>query len=129
VIDEKRDFLLKAREALASAESDFANGRYNSAASRAYYACFHAAIAVLIDASVRPPAETWGHSYVQAQFSGGLIRQSKLFPSNLRDVLQENLRVRLQADYDPSPVTEKEAKRAVERAKLFVESVGTKVRS
>jgi len=60
MIDEKSDFLLKAHEALASAECDLGYKRYNSAANRAYYACFHAAIAALIDAGVRPEG-MWGH--------------------------------------------------------------------
>src|SRR5205823_6359850 len=37
----------KALESLAGAESELANGRYNNAANRAYYACFQAAIAAL----------------------------------------------------------------------------------
>jgi len=40
-------FLEKAGEALAGAESEFANGRYNNCANRCYYACFQAAIAAL----------------------------------------------------------------------------------
>jgi uncharacterized protein (UPF0332 family) len=41
-------YLAKATESLLTAESEFANGRYNSCANRCYYACFQAAIAALI---------------------------------------------------------------------------------
>jgi uncharacterized protein (UPF0332 family) len=33
-------YLAKAAESLQTAESEFANGRYNSCANRCYYACF-----------------------------------------------------------------------------------------
>ena len=41
-------YLAKAEESLRTAESEFANGRYNSCANRCYYACFQAAIAALL---------------------------------------------------------------------------------
>lgn len=44
-----RLFLLKARESLASAEADLKAGRFNSAANRAYYAAFQAAVAMLVE--------------------------------------------------------------------------------
>jgi uncharacterized protein (UPF0332 family) len=128
VIDEKSGFLFKAREALAGAQSEFASKRYNNAANRAYYACFHAAIAALLDAGVRPQGPLWGHDYVQAQFSGLLIHRRKLYPEQLGSVLSRNIDVRKEADYDAESVSEKDAKRAIEKAKRFVEAVETKVR-
>jgi uncharacterized protein (UPF0332 family) len=128
VIDEKSGFLFKACEALDGAQSEFANKRYNNAANRAYYACFHAAIAALLDAGVHPPARQWGHDYVQAQFSGLLIHRRKLYPEQLGSVLSRNIDVRKEADYDAESVSEKDAKRAIEKAKRFVEAVETKVR-
>jgi uncharacterized protein (UPF0332 family) len=46
------NYLYKAHESLATADSEFAAGRYNSCANRCYYACFQAAIAALIQASI-----------------------------------------------------------------------------
>jgi uncharacterized protein (UPF0332 family) len=69
----------------------------------------------------------WGHDYVQAQFSGLLIHRRKLYPAHLNDVLNKNRDVRTSADYKPLSVTEKETKRAIERARLFVESVQAEV--
>lgn len=68
MVDEHVDHLAKAREALQGAESELANRRYNNAANRAYYACFHAAIAALIDADIRS-SERWEHDFVQARFA------------------------------------------------------------
>ena len=47
-------YLAKATESLQTAESEFANGRYNSCANRCYYACFQAAIAALLREGIRP---------------------------------------------------------------------------
>lgn len=41
-------YLRKAQESLESAESEYANRRYNSCASGCYYACFQAAVAALL---------------------------------------------------------------------------------
>ena len=40
-------YLEKAEQNLAAAQSEFINGRYDSSASRSYYACFQAAIYAL----------------------------------------------------------------------------------
>ena len=48
MIELARIYLEKAEENLAAAKSEFAHGRYNSCASRAYYSCFQAAIHALI---------------------------------------------------------------------------------
>jgi uncharacterized protein (UPF0332 family) len=128
VRDERGDFLAKAREALAGAESEFANRRYNNAANRAYYACFFAAIVALLDAGIRPPGKQWGHEFVQAQFSGNLIWRRKLYPAELRDVISKNMRARQDADYDAFPVSEIESIRAVKRAAMLVVAVERQAR-
>src|SRR5882724_10006373 len=65
-------YLAKATESLLTAESEFANGRYNSGANRCYYACFQAAIAALLREGIRPRGQ-WSHAFVQAQLVGVLI--------------------------------------------------------
>src|SRR5688500_17071878 len=45
-------FLARAKESLAGAESEFGNERYNNVANRAYFACFHAAVAALALADI-----------------------------------------------------------------------------
>jgi uncharacterized protein (UPF0332 family) len=116
-------YLLKAEESLASAESDYINGRYNSCANRCYYACFQSAIAALILASIRPSSGQWGHEYVISQFVGVLVNRRKRFPATLRTVLDQNIRLRQRADYEPDPITRTEAERALRRSREFVQSV------
>ncbi len=71
LLPEETVYLAKARESLAGAESELANGRYNNCANRCYYACFQAAVAALVQHGIRPPGgqrAAWGHAFVQAQF-------------------------------------------------------------
>ena len=58
-------FALKAIESLASAESEYVNGRFNSCANRCYYSCFHAAVAALARHGIAPPGGT------RAQWANG----------------------------------------------------------
>lgn len=69
-MSEIQDYLAKAQESLAGAESELAYRRFNSCARGAYYACFQAAIAALLEAGLPPPAPTglWGHDRVQASW-------------------------------------------------------------
>ena len=97
-------YLTKAIESLLTAESEFANGRYNSCANRSYYACFQAAIAAILNEGIHPVGQ-WNHQYVQAQFVGTLINKRKRYESELRQVLADNQSLRDKADYRPEFVT------------------------
>lgn len=118
-------YLIKAEESLAGAESEFINGRFNNCANRAYYAVFQAAIHALLKAGVRPPGavDHWGHDFVQARFVGDLINKRKRYPADLRNVLEQNYRLRAAGDYGRDHVTDVRAARAVRRAEAFVEAI------
>jgi uncharacterized protein (UPF0332 family) len=115
-------YLTKAIESLLTAESEFANGRYNSCANRSYYACFQAAIAAMLIEGIRPAGQ-WNHQYVQAQFVGVLINKRKRYESELRRVLADNQSLRDKADYRPELVTATQASRALRRTRLFVTAI------
>ncbi len=118
-------FLDKAGEALAGAQSEYANGRYNNCANRAYYAYFQAAIAALIAAEITPRGSQWGHDFVQGQFVGQLINRRKVCSADLRQVLSNTLALRQTADYEHRRVTEREASRALRWARPLLEAVQT----
>ncbi len=120
--DEIAIYLAKATESLTTAESEFINARYNSCANRCYYACFQAAVAALIQESIRPRGD-WGHSFVQGQFVGLLIDRRKRYDSSLRSFLSENQTLRDQADYEPKNVSRIQASRALERTRRFVAAI------
>ena len=115
-------YLVKATESLQTAESEFANGRYNSCANRCYYACFQAAIAALLREGIRPRGQ-WNHQFVQGQFVGVLINQRHRSDPQLRRVLSDNQTLRDQADYRAELVTATQAGRALRRSRLFVTAV------
>lgn len=127
MLDAAEILLLKAEESLAGAEREFAGTRFNNCANRCYYACFQAAIVALLHAGIRPTGAPgqWGHAFVQAQFSGQLVHRRKLFPSTLRDTLNDNLVLRHRADYEPQQVTERQALRALRRAQEFLAAIQT----
>jgi uncharacterized protein (UPF0332 family) len=92
-------YLTKAAESLQTAESEFANGRYNSCANRCYYACFQAAIAALLAEGIRARGQ-WSHEFVQGQFVGVLMNQRHLYETQLRRVLADNQHVRERPIYN-----------------------------
>ena len=121
-------FLSPAQERPAGAESEYDNARYKNAANRAYFACFHAAIAALELVNVRPPSgkREWTHVFVQGQFPGLLINRRKLYPAEMRDARSQTRRLRQHADYDGLPVTRTEAARSLSRARDFVAGVASR---
>lgn len=116
-------FLAKAEESLAGAESEFVNGRYNNTANRCYYSCFQAAVAAIAHEGIEPRGNLWGHSFVQAQFSGELVNRRKVFPPSLRDTINQNLTLRQRADYELQHITEAQALRSLRRTRQFFEAV------
>lgn len=120
---EAERYLAKASESLASARADVRARRYNSAANRAYYAAFQAAVAALIRAGLRPTNDDWSHRFVMSQFSGKLIRRRKLLSAALRSTLGELFDRRVTADYSAEDVSAGDARGAVKRAGRLVGAV------
>ena len=119
---EPERYLRKARESLASARADVRGKRYNSAANRAYYAAFQAAVAALIANDIRA-TKGWEHHFVANQFSGKLVWRRKVFSAELKSTLARLFDVRIEADYEPDPVSATKSERAVRIAERFVVSV------
>ncbi len=128
-MEEARAYIAKGVESLTSVQADFAAARYNSCANRAYFACFQAAIAALLDAAIRPadPKGEWSHEFVQSQFNGRLITRRKLYPAHLRRVLRDTIEIREKADYTVSTVSERVARRVMQQAEEFVRTIQERV--
>jgi uncharacterized protein (UPF0332 family) len=114
-------FLQKAQENLDIAHDAFEKGSYNASANRAYYASFQAAIAALAAEGIKKKGNP--HDWVQAQFSGVLIRQRKLYSSSMRSYLIDMLEIRESADYSERMISKADAKSQVKKATEFVTSV------
>lgn len=118
-------YLHKAIESLASAQSDFDNGRYNSAANRSYFACLHAAVAALTREGLRFRSGDGRirHEALQSQFVSQLIRRRRYYSFDLRSVLARNQELRQVADYETIMVSQQQAARALRRTKTFVNAI------
>lgn len=102
-------YIAKARESLATAEAELSAGRYSSSGSRAYYAAFQAAVALLIEGDVKPRGNSWEHKHVLSEFSGKLIRRRKNVPSRFKGTLSTLLELRIVADYKVRSLSRREA--------------------
>lgn len=129
---EPESYLAKAQQNLAAAELLLPAGHYDASCSRAYYAAFQAAVAAPWLEGVRPARTadyTLSHTAVQNEWSGRLVYRRKLYPAELRSVLQLLYRRRLDADYRTEPVAERAARGAVLRARQLVTAVEQKLQS
>lgn len=116
---EQEELLEAARDSIRAAQLLVENGFPGYAASRAYYAMFYTAEAVL---------DTKGlsfskHSAVIAAF-GKEFAKPGIIPTEFHYYLREALDVRQSGDYGPrSLVTAPEALEQIERAETFLELV------
>lgn len=119
------EYLTKATENLQAAEMLFEAGLHNASANRAYYAAFHAAIAVLAKFGISNTDNP--HEWVQAMFAGELIHRKKIFPLYLAGILSDVQRIRNIADYKPENVSSKAITRQIKKAKDFIEQIKQEV--
>lgn len=119
-----QSYFAKAKECLASAEDDLAKKRFNSCANRAYYACYQAAVAVLLEHGTAPRGEKglWRHEFVHSQF-GFLVKRGKLYPSKIKTYLPELMEARITADYKSISVSKKTTKGNLQKVEEFVSIV------
>jgi uncharacterized protein (UPF0332 family) len=113
--------IAKAEESLKAAEVCYSQGLYNSSANRAYYAMFQAAQAALEAAGFT--RLEWSHAGLHATFANELTRRRKQFATTLaRDItiVQE---LRHTADYRNHHLSERQAARALSKARGFVNAV------
>ena len=110
--------LSRAHEALDAAEVCLERNLYLSAASRAYYAMFWAAQHALTQHGVQ--RSEWSHPALQASFVNELIRRRKLYPALFGQHLNRILQFRLDANYRPRGISQRQAIQAIRWAREFV---------
>ena len=117
-------YLAKAEQCLAGAALAVAEGQYNNAANRAYYAAFQAAIVALVAAGVEPPTPRyWAHDFVLQQYCLRLASNQPEHAAGSGDVLKALLDERLKADYEVELIGRASAERALALAQQFVDAV------
>lgn len=114
-------YLDKTKDNIHASEALIGLGHFDIAASRAYYAMFYAAAALLTEEG----EELSSHGAVQAAFGRRFAKTGRLdvrFHRYLIDAYRE----RQAADYDaPAEVGAEEAKILLNQAKEFLVAVGT----
>jgi len=116
--EQQAGLLAKARRAVENAKAQVERGDHDFAVSRAYYAMFYAAEAVLLEKDLSFSK----HSAVIAAFGLHFVRTG-LVPAEFQRYLTEGQAARNVSDYDIGPeVTSAEAAEQIERAAKFVES-------
>jgi uncharacterized protein (UPF0332 family) len=115
--EQQAGLLAKARRAVENAKAQVERGDHDFAVSRAYYAMFYAAEAVLLEKDLSFSK----HSAVIAAFGLHFVRTG-LVPAEFQRYLTEGQAARNVSDYDIGPeVTADEAKEQIARAQAFVE--------
>jgi uncharacterized protein (UPF0332 family) len=120
-------FLKKSEESLNAAKSCFQREYYNSCVNRSYYAMFQSAVSLLFKAGFRPKSEKIGHDWVQAEFSKAFVSGNKRF-SHFKGLLNLVQEWRDAADYSDEEISEKRAKRNLDKAIVFVGEISKEIR-
>lgn len=112
--------LESSKEELASADLVLGKGHLNSAISSSYYACFHAARAVLYQKGSIPTT----HKGVMSEFNRILVKTGEL-SDTWSDILEEQRTERQMADYHSysRSITKKEVTRLLKDAHRFVDKM------
>ena len=116
------DFKEKARQNLAVAEWCQENEHYDACCNLAYYAMYHAAIAVLAVEHITPSQSHIDHGWVQTRFVTRFCNRNKIFPK-FRAYLQDAQRIRDMADYSSALSNRKKSGRQLARAREFVQTI------
>lgn len=115
-MDEKQILIENAHEKLEAAKNLFENGFFNDSVSRAYYAMFFAAKALLFENDIHPKT----HRGLISQFGLEFVKKNK-FKKELFDLLARAQEDREEADYGLfSNIDQSEAKIIIEGAESFL---------
>ena len=115
-MDEKQILMERAHEKLEVAKSLFGTGFYSDAVSRAYYAMFYAARALLSEKNIYPKT----HRGVISQFGLKFVKEGE-FEKEIFDLFARAQEDREEADYGLlSETDDDEAKKIIEGAEKFL---------
>jgi uncharacterized protein (UPF0332 family) len=111
--------LERAQASLRAAQLCLAQGLFDSAVSRAYYALFQGAICALESLGIR--WREWTHRGVHSDFVQLFVRRRKLVPLSFASALPTVMQLRYMGDYQQPGVSQRQAERAVRLAREFLE--------
>lgn len=120
-------YIERARTALQQSRDNLNLSYYDVASSRAYYAMFYAATALLLSQGISRSK----HSGVHSAFGQHFVK-SGLFEPEYSQMLVNAFRLRLDSDYEITPTSTKasaenilhDAEKFLERAKVYLQQEG-----
>jgi len=115
---EVRELVSKAERSVVAARRLLETGDYDFAVSRAYYAMFYVARALLLTRDVRRSK----HSGVLAAFASEFVRSGEL-PAELFGLLRNGFEDRGESDYGLATISEDQARLGIDGAHRFVRAV------
>ena len=111
--------LNRAQSSLEAARLCLEHQFYDSAASRAYFAMFQAAICALETGGIKH--SEWTHKGVHSAFVPNFVRGRKIVPASFASALPTTMEIRHIADYRQPGASQRQAERAVRLAAQFSE--------
>lgn len=111
-----KQFYYRARENAEAAEILFDRNKLNASANRAYYAVFHAILALLFHQGYQPAID---HRNALSLFCNEFVNKKKYFPSSVKKAIYELQNARIDADYGAG-VSKNIANICLKKAKDFV---------
>ena len=119
---EVQGLLQKARRSLRAAERLLGDGDADFATSRAYYAMFYAAQALLLTRDIRRAK----HSGVIGAFNEQFVRSGEI-PRDLFVKLRDGFEDRAEGDYGLLTISEEQARAGIVAAREFVDRVARRI--
>ena len=116
----------RAQGALKAAQLCLERQLSDSAANRAYFAAFQAAICALETQGIK--RDEWTHKGAHSDFVHRFVSRRKIVPASFASALPNLMRLRHIADYRQPGVSQKQAERAVQLAQEFAELLIKEVR-
>lgn len=113
--------LARAESSLKAAKVCLEQRCFDSAASRAYFAMFQAAVCALEAYGVR--RTEWSHRALHAALSDVLIRRRKIVLAVLAGALPSAMEIRHTADYRQPPPSERQVRCVVLTAERFMAAI------
>ncbi|MCU0426312.1 MAG: HEPN domain-containing protein [Candidatus Kapabacteria bacterium] len=111
------EFFLKAENNLRAAKVLYELDLFDASVNRAYYAAFHAALAVIEIKGLQPHTD---HAKVQATFNSEVIRRSKHITISYKHYLLTMQDARNLADYKPFAIAKQRATKQIKMAQEFL---------
>jgi uncharacterized protein (UPF0332 family) len=117
--------LERAQATLKAAHLCLQERLLDSAANRAYFAAFQAAIRALETQGIK--RDEWTHKGVHNDFVQLFVRRRKVVPASFVATLPNLMQLRHAADYQEAGVSQRQAERAVRSANEFVATLTREV--